>query len=98
MASDITKAVEAIKHWIGHETAHLSPAEQYEAFRMISRSCYRMSDELLKEAAHKIRPAPAPTARARPWEHCSILACKPNQRCMNSDNCHAPTVSGNADG
>lgn len=91
MTGDVTKAVEAIKHWIGHETAHLSPAEQYEAFRKVSRSCERMSDELLKEAAHEIRPAHAPTAGTHPWERCSILACKPNQRCMNSDNCSAVT-------
>lgn len=64
MACDVTKAVEAIKHWIGHETAHLGPAEQYEAFRMVSRSCERMSDELLKEASDQIRPEPAPTVGA----------------------------------
>lgn len=55
MASDSTKAVAAIEHWIGHETAHLTPAEQYETFKQISRSCERMSDELLLECVDEIR-------------------------------------------
>lgn len=55
MASDVTKAVTIIESLIGHHTAHLSSAEQYEAFRMVSRACERMSDELLKEAADAIK-------------------------------------------
>lgn len=46
-------AINAIQHWIGHETAHLAPTEQIVVFEEIAQSCLDTAVELRAEFAPK---------------------------------------------
>lgn len=39
-------AVEAIRHWIGHETAHLSAADQIIVSEEIAQACLDIAEEV----------------------------------------------------
>lgn len=47
-------AFNTIEHQLGHQTAHLTPAEQYNVFKRVARSCERTCDEMVREAASQL--------------------------------------------